>query len=56
MKKNPVSMHNHVAFGERTKVVPLALLIASKKFTVKSGIDALEKEPIVRNLIKNYIQ
>ncbi len=50
----PVSKHIYNANGQE-KVVPKALLIATGKFTYKEAEKELKKDPIVRNIVQDFI-
>ncbi len=50
---SPISKHIEIANGKE-KVVPVAILLATGKFSIKEAKKALLEEPILRNIIKNF--
>lgn len=55
IRKTPVSKYNEIAV-KRKQVVPLAILLACGKFsTVKDAQQALDKEPVIRNLVEKVL-
>lgn len=54
MLNAPISEYVDNANG-KDKVVPRAILMATGKFTYAQAVDALSKEPIVRNIIESYV-
>ncbi|MCX7918151.1 MAG: hypothetical protein N3A72_00810 [bacterium] len=54
-KTAPISAHINAATGKE-KIVPTAMLLATGRFSVAEATAALKKEPIVRNIIKTYIE
>eukprot|EP00698_Gefionella_okellyi_P001337 TRINITY_DN11283_c0_g1_i1.p1 TRINITY_DN11283_c0_g1~~TRINITY_DN11283_c0_g1_i1.p1 ORF type:complete len:598 (-),score=135.62 TRINITY_DN11283_c0_g1_i1:681-2447(-) len=50
VKALPASAHVSATVG-RDRVVPLAMLLATGKFTTQEAAEALEKQPVVRTLI-----
>ena len=47
----PVSSHIQATVG-REGIVPVALLLATERFTIKQAMSRVEKEHIIRNIIK----
>lgn len=51
----PISHHIEVA-TPKALILPIAMLLASGKFSIESAKKALEQDPVVRNIIKNISQ
>jgi hypothetical protein len=49
---NVISHHIEVA-TPKPHILPIAMLLASKKFNIQTAKEALKKEPVLRNIIKN---
>ena len=52
IREMPVSSHVRVAVG-RERVVPVALLLAARKWTYERARAEIQKEPILRNIVRD---